>query len=139
MNPRSLKATSLITAALFAIALSLVHAPNAFAGGASGAPGVFSDRGGAGMVSRNAKIRKLEMEVIQARLNVFQAELTVAQLQLLSGYISIVGSLLTAGQTSPLSTAQTTVLQAGSAVSPIIGPIDFVMGWLAIENAEFSP
>lgn len=129
MNRGTLKPILVITAAALAVALSLADPPRAMAGGVSGGPGVLG-RAGAGMVSRDAEIKLLEMEVIQARLNVFQADLTVAQLQLLSGFVFISSTLILGPVTGGLS------------LNPLDytkGAVDLIQAILAIENAEFSP
>ena len=129
MNRGTLKPILVITVAALAVALSLADPPRAMAGGVSGGPGVLG-RAGAGMVSRDAKIKKLEMEVIQARLNVFQADLTVAQRQLLSGFVSISSTLILGPVTGGLSL---------NPFDYVTGAVDLIQGILAIENAEFSP
>lgn len=131
MSPRHSNFSTLITATVFAVALSLLHVPNVFAGLASAAPGVVSvGAGDVGMTSRDARVRKLEMEVIQARLNVFQADLTVAQWQLLSGFVSISSTLILGPVTGGLSL---------NPFDYVKGAVDLIQGILAIENAEFSP
>ena len=131
MNRGTLKPILAITAVVLAVLLSLACPPSAMAGGggASGKPGVVGYSGG-GMILRGVRIKKLEMEVIQARLNVFQADLTVAQLQLLSGFVSISSTLILGPVTGGLSL---------NPLNYVTGAVDLIQGILAIENAEFSP
>ena len=54
MNRRTLKSILVVTLAALAVALSLADPPRAFAGGASGAPGVMSGGAGTGSAESGA-------------------------------------------------------------------------------------
>lgn len=98
MNRGTLKPILVITVAALAVALSLADAPTAGAGGASGGPGILggggtgggsagagggsagggggAGGGGAGMVPKNAAVREIDQNALQAEL---EAVLTSAQ------------------------------------------------------------
>lgn len=82
MNPRHSNFSTLITATVFAVALSLLHVPSVFAGFGSAGPGVVSV--GAGMVSRDAKMAQIRREYHQEVIQIWLDEAGVVSSNILA-------------------------------------------------------
>ncbi len=127
MNPRSLKPILVITVAALAVALSLVHAPKAMAGGASGGPGILSgSAGGAGMVSRDAKMAEIRREYQLEVARIYLDEGGVVASHILAAIINPPGYILSwsisttlrASGVLPKETPQPTLLRMSAPFIP---------------------
>lgn len=93
MNRGTLKPILVITAAALAVALSLADPPRAMAGGVSGGPGVLG-RGGAGIVSRDAKMAQIRREYQQEVIQIWLDEGGVVASHTLAAIINPTGYIL---------------------------------------------